>query len=102
MRWLVYLMMVGCGARPWQRALPASWVPALELRAAYRVRDQATDLGLGAWLRWTPRSAASALMPRVDQLPASWLAPCALEDVTCLTELAEAEPEIANALRERP
>ncbi|HEX5660916.1 MAG TPA: hypothetical protein VFX59_27175 [Polyangiales bacterium] len=103
MRWLAWLCLAGCTREPWQRAVPAAFVPALELRAAYRVKlDERVELGVGAWLRWTPRTAASAVASQVDQAPAVWLAPCALDDVTCFTELAEAEREIANALRERP
>jgi hypothetical protein len=102
MRWLAWLCLVGCAREPWQRAVPAALVPALELRAAYRVAGERADLGVGAWLRWTPRAAASAVASQVEQTPAVWLAPCALDDLTCLTELAEAEHEIAAALREQP
>jgi hypothetical protein len=102
MRWLAWFCLAGCAHEPWQRAVPAAFVPALELRAAYRVTEQRTSLGVGAWLRWTPRAAASAVASQVEQSPAVWLAPCALDDVTCLTEQAEAEHEIAAALRELP
>jgi hypothetical protein len=104
MKWAALVCLVGCA--PWQRAWPAAIVPALELRAVYRLRrageHERADVGLSAWLRWTPRSAAAAVASQVDQAPAVWLAPCALDDLTCLTEAAEAEQEIAAALRERP
>jgi hypothetical protein len=106
MKWLALLWVMSCAGEPWQRAVPAAFVPALELRAMYRIRRaldaEHTDLGVGAWLRWTPRAAASAVASPLDQAPAAWLAPCALEDATCLTEQAEVEHEIADALRERP
>lgn len=106
MKWVAFVIVSGCAVAPWQRALPASLVPALQLRAAYRLRHtlgaQHQDLGVGAWLRWTPRAAASSVASQLEQVPAVWLAPCALEDLTCLRELAEAEHEIAAALRERP
>jgi hypothetical protein len=98
------LLLSACA--PWERAVPASFVPALELRATYRVRRaieaEHSNVGVGAWLRWTPRSAASAVPSQVAQTPAAWVAPCALDDLVCLSEAAEAEREIADALRELP
>ncbi|HEY6876454.1 MAG TPA: hypothetical protein VI299_00465 [Polyangiales bacterium] len=98
--------IAACAREPWQRAVPAALVPALELGVAYRVQQLATrersDVGLFARLRWSARSVAAAVPSQIEQTPALWFAPCALEDVTCLSELAEAEPEVAAALRERP
>lgn len=103
------LLLLGCAREPWRRALPAAFLPALELRVAYRrARAQAlidsdrAGVGLSAFLRWTPRSAAAAIPSQAEQSPAVWLAPCPLEDIVCLSELAEAEAEVAAALRAVP
>lgn len=114
MNWLACLLGIacaaGCAGEPWRRAGPAALLPALALRLDYRrlrdlrtidARDQ-VDVTLSASLRWHPRNAAAAIPSQAEQAPSVWLAPCALDDLLCLAEVAEAEPEIADALRETP
>jgi hypothetical protein len=89
------------------RALLASFVPKLDLRwQLQQSRSDGNDTrarvdtGFAAWLRWQPSLYAAQLPSRYELSPAAWAAPCELDDVTCLAELAESEPELAQDLQE--
>lgn len=104
---LLVCSLLGC-----TRASAASFVPKLELSCRLaRTREHTlgearasdrTDVAVAAWLRWQPSIAASSVPERYELSPSAWLAPCALDDASCLAELALDEPELAAALRDAP
>jgi hypothetical protein len=86
-------------------------VPKLELRCAvhYLAADDAATsrsdrlrASASAFLRWRPAIEARAVPSPYELTPAAWVAPCGDGDLDCLREVAEAESEIAAALREAP
>jgi hypothetical protein len=64
--------------------------------------NERLDVGIGAALRWQPAVYPASVRWHAELAPAAWLAPCALDDAACLAEYAEAERELASALRDAP
>jgi hypothetical protein len=94
------------------RAALAQLVPKLDLRwellEPRNVRGAGSDIGdsarvqtgIAAWLRWQPTVYAAQSPGPYELSPAAWAAPCELPDDTCFAELAEAEREIGDALKQ--
>lgn len=69
-----------------------------QARALHDAARAELDTRLVAFLSWRPKVEARSVASPLESTPSAWLAPCALDDATCLTETAEAEDELAAVL----
>jgi hypothetical protein len=103
----LFALCAGC-----TRDVLAVFVPKLELRCNV-TRDAAVTstlersnerfhVSVSAWLRWQPAILARDVLVPLELTPSAWIAPCALDDATCLSEVAEVEREVADELRRAP
>lgn len=97
------LVLGGCSRAAW-----AVLIPKLELRCMLQRSDEAlapagrVAATFGASLRWRPSVEARELPSPYEQSPGAWAAPCSELDVECVREFAEAEAEVADAVRAVP
>ncbi len=89
------------------RDVLAPFVPKVEVRgeltragaaSAQLHADERVHAGFSVFLKWqAPILVRNVLVP-LELAPASWLAPCALDDATCLGEVLEVERELGADL----
>jgi hypothetical protein len=100
------LLVGGCA-----RSTLALLVPKLELRCALHHlaaddaaagRSERWGASASALLRWRPTIEAREVPSPYELIPAAWVAPCGDSDIECLREVAEAEVEVATAIRQEP
>ncbi|MFT3927579.1 MAG: hypothetical protein QM778_33915 [Myxococcales bacterium] len=92
-----------------RRAAAASFVPTLQVQLAARQvtrsnlpaqRKAPWDATVIAWLRFTPKIAASSIPMRAEFDVELDVIPCEAEDLTCLEEFAEGERSTTRMLGE--